>query len=165
MPRPKQSVCCTRHPVGRSRRAGEPQPRRRRSGRSFSALANTRRTALTRPAACCGGAFGRRRDRRGRRRRIARPTCPRCSRGRARDRSVIRVPMRRRRGVRTVRMASRRDCGARNWSPIPGCYPTATLLALYRWPRSAAPRHIVIDAKSGITGAGRTPRVDRSSPK
>lgn len=40
----------------------------------------------------------------------------------------------------------------------PGCYPTATLLAtlpLAPW----RPKHIVVDAKSGITGAGRTPSV------
>lgn len=40
----------------------------------------------------------------------------------------------------------------------PGCYPTATLLALY--PLLAAgwiePRGIVVDAKSGISGAGRS---------
>jgi N-acetyl-gamma-glutamyl-phosphate reductase len=40
----------------------------------------------------------------------------------------------------------------------PGCYPTATLLAL--WPLATLPIEIVqivVDAKSGITGAGRTP--------
>jgi N-acetyl-gamma-glutamyl-phosphate reductase len=41
----------------------------------------------------------------------------------------------------------------------PGCYPTAALLALLPLATIATPRHIVIDAKSGITGAGRTPRV------
>ncbi|HLI95109.1 MAG TPA: N-acetyl-gamma-glutamyl-phosphate reductase [Candidatus Baltobacteraceae bacterium] len=38
----------------------------------------------------------------------------------------------------------------------PGCYPTATLLATL--PLAAfAPQRIIVDAKSGITGAGRTP--------
>jgi N-acetyl-gamma-glutamyl-phosphate reductase len=38
----------------------------------------------------------------------------------------------------------------------PGCYPTATLLATL--PLAAfAPKQIIVDAKSGITGAGRTP--------
>jgi len=41
----------------------------------------------------------------------------------------------------------------------PGCYPTAALLALLPLAGLASPRHLVIDAKSGITGAGRTPRV------
>jgi N-acetyl-gamma-glutamyl-phosphate reductase len=40
----------------------------------------------------------------------------------------------------------------------PGCYPTATLLATL--PLAAfKPRQIIVDAKSGITGAGRTPAV------
>jgi N-acetyl-gamma-glutamyl-phosphate reductase len=42
----------------------------------------------------------------------------------------------------------------------PGCYPTATLLAL--WPLAAFANdivQIVVDAKSGVTGAGRTPRA------
>jgi N-acetyl-gamma-glutamyl-phosphate reductase len=41
----------------------------------------------------------------------------------------------------------------------PGCYPTAALLALLPLAAIGTPRHVVIDAKSGITGAGRTPRV------
>jgi N-acetyl-gamma-glutamyl-phosphate reductase len=35
----------------------------------------------------------------------------------------------------------------------PGCYPTATLLAL--WPLREIARDIVVDAKSGVSGAGR----------
>jgi N-acetyl-gamma-glutamyl-phosphate reductase len=38
----------------------------------------------------------------------------------------------------------------------PGCYPTATLLATLPLAQFA-PKHIIVDAKSGITGAGRTP--------
>ena len=41
----------------------------------------------------------------------------------------------------------------------PGCYPTATLLALVPLATLGAPAQIVVDAKSGITGAGRTPAV------
>jgi N-acetyl-gamma-glutamyl-phosphate reductase len=35
----------------------------------------------------------------------------------------------------------------------PGCYPTATLLAL--WPLRELARDVVVDAKSGVSGAGR----------
>ncbi len=41
----------------------------------------------------------------------------------------------------------------------PGCYPTATLLATLPL-APFKPTHIVVDAKSGITGAGRTPAVN-----
>jgi N-acetyl-gamma-glutamyl-phosphate reductase len=41
----------------------------------------------------------------------------------------------------------------------PGCYPTATLLALLPLLALAHPLAIAVDAKSGITGAGRTPSV------
>jgi N-acetyl-gamma-glutamyl-phosphate reductase len=41
----------------------------------------------------------------------------------------------------------------------PGCYPTAALLALLPLAEIGDPRHVIIDAKSGVTGAGRTPRV------
>ena len=36
----------------------------------------------------------------------------------------------------------------------PGCYPTATLLAL--WPLRELARDVVVDAKSGVSGAGRS---------
>ncbi len=39
----------------------------------------------------------------------------------------------------------------------PGCYPTATLLALAPLARSETIRDVVVDAKSGVSGAGRTP--------
>jgi N-acetyl-gamma-glutamyl-phosphate reductase len=42
----------------------------------------------------------------------------------------------------------------------PGCYPTAALLALLPLGALGSPRHVVIDAKSGITGAGRRPAVE-----
>ena len=43
----------------------------------------------------------------------------------------------------------------------PGCYPTAALLALLPLARAGAarPLQFVVDAKSGITGAGRNPSV------
>ncbi|HEY5339640.1 MAG TPA: N-acetyl-gamma-glutamyl-phosphate reductase [Candidatus Aquilonibacter sp.] len=41
----------------------------------------------------------------------------------------------------------------------PGCYPTATLLALLPLLGLARPRQLIVDAKSGITGAGRNPAV------
>ncbi len=39
----------------------------------------------------------------------------------------------------------------------PGCYPTATLLALAPLARSGTVADVVIDAKSGVSGAGRAP--------
>jgi N-acetyl-gamma-glutamyl-phosphate reductase len=39
----------------------------------------------------------------------------------------------------------------------PGCYPTATLLGLLPLVAFAAPLQLIVDAKSGITGAGRKP--------
>lgn len=39
----------------------------------------------------------------------------------------------------------------------PGCYPTAAMLALLPLAELGAPVHVVVDAKSGITGAGRSP--------
>ena len=39
----------------------------------------------------------------------------------------------------------------------PGCYPTATMLALGPLADLGAPASVIVDAKSGITGAGRSP--------
>jgi N-acetyl-gamma-glutamyl-phosphate reductase len=39
----------------------------------------------------------------------------------------------------------------------PGCYPTASLLALLPLLSVATPKQLIVDAKSGITGAGRKP--------
>jgi N-acetyl-gamma-glutamyl-phosphate reductase len=46
-----------------------------------------------------------------------------------------------------------------NWISNPGCYPTATLLGLAPVVQEnlVKPDSIIIDAKSGISGAGRTP--------
>jgi N-acetyl-gamma-glutamyl-phosphate reductase len=42
----------------------------------------------------------------------------------------------------------------------PGCYPTATLLALAPLARAGAIRDVIVDAKSGVSGAGRGLRQD-----
>lgn len=42
----------------------------------------------------------------------------------------------------------------------PGCYPTATLLALAPLARAGLIADLVVDAKSGVSGAGREPRAD-----
>jgi len=41
----------------------------------------------------------------------------------------------------------------------PGCYPTAALLALLPLASLGEPTEIIVDAKSGITGAGRNPKT------
>jgi N-acetyl-gamma-glutamyl-phosphate reductase len=49
----------------------------------------------------------------------------------------------------------------------PGCYPTAAILALAPLLRAGAisPRGLIIDAKSGITGAGRSPKPHLHFPE
>ena len=42
----------------------------------------------------------------------------------------------------------------------PGCYPTTSLLGLYPLARSGLIADVVVDAKSGATGAGRAPKAD-----
>jgi N-acetyl-gamma-glutamyl-phosphate reductase len=42
----------------------------------------------------------------------------------------------------------------------PGCYPTATLLALAPLARAGLIGDLVVDAKSGVSGAGREPKVE-----
>jgi N-acetyl-gamma-glutamyl-phosphate reductase len=42
----------------------------------------------------------------------------------------------------------------------PGCYPTATLLALAPLARAGLIGDLVVDAKSGVSGAGREPKQD-----
>jgi N-acetyl-gamma-glutamyl-phosphate reductase len=42
----------------------------------------------------------------------------------------------------------------------PGCYPTATLLALAPLARAGLVGDLVVDAKSGVSGAGREPKQD-----
>ena len=59
----------------------------------------------------------------------------------------------------------RRELQALRTSPSaivgnPGCYPTATLLALAPLARAGLIDDLVIDAKSGVSGAGRDPKPD-----
>jgi N-acetyl-gamma-glutamyl-phosphate reductase len=42
----------------------------------------------------------------------------------------------------------------------PGCYPTATLLALAPLARAGLVGDLVVDAKSGVSGAGREPKLE-----
>jgi N-acetyl-gamma-glutamyl-phosphate reductase len=42
----------------------------------------------------------------------------------------------------------------------PGCYPTATLLALAPLARAGLIHDVVVDAKSGVSGAGREPKLE-----
>jgi N-acetyl-gamma-glutamyl-phosphate reductase len=42
----------------------------------------------------------------------------------------------------------------------PGCYPTATLLGLYPLARAGLIADVVVDAKSGVSGAGRSVKAD-----
>jgi N-acetyl-gamma-glutamyl-phosphate reductase len=43
---------------------------------------------------------------------------------------------------------------------LPGCYPTATILTLAPLARAGLIDDLVVDAKSGVSGAGREPKVD-----
>ena len=59
----------------------------------------------------------------------------------------------------------RQDLVALVESPVaivgsPGCYPTATLLALAPLARAGLIGDLVVDAKSGVSGAGRDPKPD-----
>jgi N-acetyl-gamma-glutamyl-phosphate reductase len=55
-------------------------------------------------------------------------------------------------------------CALRDTGPAivgaPGCYPTATLLALAPLARAGLIADLVVDAKSGVSGAGREPKQD-----
>ncbi len=42
----------------------------------------------------------------------------------------------------------------------PGCYPTTALLGLYPLARAGLIADVVVDAKSGVSGAGRAPRAE-----
>src|SRR3972149_5746175 len=42
----------------------------------------------------------------------------------------------------------------------PGCYPTAALLALAPLARAGLVQDVVVDAKSGVSGAGREPKLE-----
>ena len=62
---------------------------------------------------------------------------------------------RRRRRLRPDRALPRRGRRRATSWPTPGCYPTATLLALAPLARAGLIADVVVDAKSGVSGAGR----------
>ena len=70
----------------------------------------------------------------------------------------------RRRRLRPAGAAPRRDAGrGRSDSTViglPGCYPTATILTLAPLARAGLIGDLVVDAKSGVSGAGREPKPD-----
>jgi N-acetyl-gamma-glutamyl-phosphate reductase len=70
--------------------------------------------------------------------------------------AVYGLPERRREQIRKARLIA-----------VPGCYPTATILALA--PLLARglirPEGIIVDAKSGVSGAGRTPLLSTHFPE
>ena len=49
----------------------------------------------------------------------------------------------------------------------PGCYPTSAILALTPLLKAGLiePSDIIIDSKSGVTGAGRTPKLTTHFPE
>ena len=75
------------------------------------------------------------------------------------------------RGLRPPRAAPRRAARAQDADVTivgsPGCYPTTTLLGLYPLARAGLIADVVVDAKSGASGAGRSsqggPHVQRRS--
>ena len=69
---------------------------------------------------------------------------------------------------RRLRAAGAASRGARGRWPTrrraivgsPGCYPTTTILALAPLARAGLIGDLVVDAKSGVSGAGREPKAD-----
>lgn len=59
-----------------------------------------------------------------------------------------------------VRAAAGRASGTPALVGSPGCYPTATLLALAPLARAGLIADLVVDAKSGVSGAGREARAE-----
>ena len=70
------------------------------------------------------------------------------------DDAVYGLPELHRDELASLRSADRAIVGA------PGCYPTATLLALAPLARAGLIGDLVVDAKSGVSGAGRDPKPD-----
>ena len=87
---------------------------------------------------------------------------------RLRDRDDLRALVRRARRARAVRHAASTGCPSSTASRSPradlvanpGCYPTATLLALAPLARAGTIADVVVDAKSGVSGAGRARDAD-----
>jgi len=70
------------------------------------------------------------------------------------DDAVYGLPELHRAELAALRMAPRAIVGS------PGCYPTATLLALAPLARAGLIADLVVDAKSGVSGAGRDPKPE-----
>jgi len=70
------------------------------------------------------------------------------------DRSVYGLPERHRDELAALRTADVAIVGS------PGCYPTATLLAIAPLARAGYVDELVVDAKSGVSGAGRDAKPD-----
>ena len=70
------------------------------------------------------------------------------------DKAVYGLPELHRTELASLRTAAGAIVGA------PGCYPTATLLALAPLARAGLIGDLVVDAKSGVSGAGRDPKPD-----
>jgi N-acetyl-gamma-glutamyl-phosphate reductase len=70
------------------------------------------------------------------------------------DDAVYGLPELHRAELASLRHAARAIVGA------PGCYPTTTLLALAPLARAGLIADLVVDAKSGVSGAGRDPKPD-----
>jgi len=68
--------------------------------------------------------------------------------------AVYGLPELHRQELHALRTADRAVVGS------PGCYPTATLLALAPLARAGLIRDLVVDAKSGVSGAGRDAKPD-----
>ena len=112
------------------------------------------------------------------RRRRSSPSCG--PRGQAGRRSLGRLPAARpRRSMRTGTASTRRRSSSGRASTgcradreevagadlvaNPGCYPTAALLGLAPLARAGVIGDVIIDAKSGVSGAGRAPTHSRTS--
>ena len=70
------------------------------------------------------------------------------------DDAVYGLPELHRAELTALRHAARAIVGS------PGCYPTTTLLALAPLARAGLIGDLVVDAKSGVSGAGRDPKPD-----
>jgi N-acetyl-gamma-glutamyl-phosphate reductase len=70
------------------------------------------------------------------------------------DDAVYGLPELHREELSALRTAKRAIVGS------PGCYPTTTLLALAPLARAGLIRDLVVDAKSGVSGAGRDPKPE-----
>jgi N-acetyl-gamma-glutamyl-phosphate reductase len=75
-------------------------------------------------------------------------------------RSVYGLPELHRAELAGIGAASRGSTGTAALIGSPGCYPTATVLAVAPLAREGLIADLVVDAKSGVSGAGREPKPD-----